>query len=75
MGLDFVPTMPKDNSSHDGHSAPSQETKDKIEKYLPKDLWLYEYAKRLFDARWDCFTGVSCTYIPPELPPLPHFDW
>jgi len=36
---------------------------------MPQDLWLYEYGKRLFEARWEKYkTGI---YTPPELPPLP----
>jgi hypothetical protein len=47
---------------------------EEIAKYIPMDIWLYEYATRLFDARYDYFVNGGCTYIPPELPPLPNFE-
>lgn len=46
-----------------------------IAKYIPMDIWLYEYAIRLFHARYDYFVNkCTTTYIPPELPPLPDFE-
>jgi hypothetical protein len=45
---------------------------EEIAKYIPMDIWLYEYAIRLFHARYDYFVN-GCTYVPPELPPLPNF--
>eukprot|EP00980_Cylindrotheca_fusiformis_P012765 scaffold3120_cov73-Cylindrotheca_fusiformis.AAC.1 len=44
-----------------------------IAKYVPADLWLYEYAKRLFEARYDHFINGINEYVHPELPPLPNF--
>ena len=59
--------------SHMGtYEEPSQATKDKIREHLPQDMWLYEYAKRLFEARWEYFARGG-TYKHPELPPLPNF--
>lgn len=76
LGLPSTPILPKSNSgggsSGRNHPPPSRTTVQKVEKYIPKDLWLYEYAKLLFEARWNYFMG--CTYVPPELPPLPDFD-
>ena len=72
LGLDVTPVLPKSNSKRGGNPKPSNATVRKIKQYVPKDLWLYEYAKRLFEARWEYFAG-NCTYIPPELPPLPDF--
>ena len=73
LGLEVAPILPKENSKTGAHPKPSDETVKKIEKYIPKDLWLYEFAKRLFEARWEYFTGGNCVYVPPELPPLPDF--
>jgi len=53
---------------------PSNQTKKNIEKYIPQDMWLYEYAKRLLKARWDYFTGNDGGYVHPDLPPLPDFS-
>jgi len=72
LGLDFTPVLPRTNGKG-GNPQPSTETMKKIKKYVPKDLWLYEYAKRLFQARWNYFMGSNCTYVSPELPPLPNF--
>ena len=59
----------------DGGGAPyGVDTIEKIARYLPKDLWLYEYATRLFDARYSYLVGGGgCAYVPPALPPLPDF--
>ncbi len=51
---------------------PSNETLLQVKKYLPQDLWFYEYAKLLFEARWKHANGGI--YIHPELPPLPDFS-
>ena len=73
LGLEKTPVLQKTNAKRGKNPRPSNETVKKIEKYVPKDLWLYEYANRLFEARWDYFTRGNCTYVPPELPPLPDF--
>ena len=42
---------------------------DALASLMPQDIWLYEYAKVLFEARWNEYqTGV---YIQPDKPPLP----
>lgn len=44
--------------------------KDILKSLMPLDMWLYSYAKLLFEARWNKFkTGV---YIKPGLPPIPE---
>ena len=75
LGLDEVPELPKLNAAREGtNPQPSEATKEVIESYLPQDMWLYEYAKRLFEARWNYFAGESKgVYVHPELPPLPDF--
>ena len=73
LGLDFAPKLPERNIAKEKHPIPSQEIKLEIEQQLPKDMWLYEFAKRLFDARWNYFIGVDEEYFSPELPPLPVF--
>ena len=73
MDLEDVPTMPKLNSAKDKNPPPSEEAIELVKKNVPKDMWLYEYAKRLFEARWDYFNGKG-SYIHPQLPPLPDFD-
>lgn len=72
LGLDFTPILPRVNGNS-GNPQPTMLTVSKIKKYIPKDLWLYEYAKRLFEARWKYFMGIDCLYVSPELPPLPTF--
>ena len=71
LGLDATPVLPRANKMQYLH--PTEETKKKISKFVPKDIWLYEYAKRLFEARWNYYIG-NCPYVSPELPPLPDFD-
>jgi hypothetical protein len=53
----------------------SNEVVARLEGYLPQDIWLYKYAKRLFEARWNFFTSKDgADYIHPDLPPLPQFN-
>jgi len=70
LGLEATPVLPRANKMQYLH--PTEETKKKISKFVPKDIWLYEYAKRLFEARWKYYIG-NCPYVSPELPPLPDF--
>ena len=55
LGLPEVPLLLKKNSAKVKYPTPSNEIKKEIERLLPKDMWLYEYAKRLFEARWNYF--------------------
>ena len=48
---------------------PSPEEKKALALLMPQDLWLYEYARRLFFARWDGFKYNN--YTEPDFPPLP----
>ena len=83
LDLGYVPVLPMTNGSPSSRAGggggrspppllPSEATMERIAKYVPKDMWLYEYARRLFDARYDHFV-LGCAYVPPELPPLPDF--
>ncbi|KAL3784692.1 hypothetical protein ACHAW5_002870 [Stephanodiscus triporus] len=88
LDLGYVPVLPMTNIGSPssrragrgggGHPPPSpvlpsEATTERIAKYVPKDMWLYEYARRLFEARYDHFV-MGCAYVPPELPPLPDFS-
>ncbi|KAL7544158.1 hypothetical protein ACHAWF_007543 [Thalassiosira exigua] len=75
LGLNETPDVARKNARVTGHPAPSREVRDKIARSLPKDMWLYEYARRLFEARWAYSTieGEEGAYVPPEMPPLPEF--
>ena len=43
-----------------------------LESLMPMDLWLYNYAKLLFEARWQQYkTGI---FREPELPPFPEMN-
>ena len=45
--------------------------REKIRKLMPVDMWLYQYSKLLFEARWGLFkTGH---YLEPEIPAFPSF--
>jgi hypothetical protein len=75
LGLDQTPVLPQRNAAKHEYPVPSDEIKMEIERQLPKDMWLYEFAKRLFEARWNYFMpdDGEHEYIPPELPPLPQY--
>ena len=70
FNLSSVPKMRHHNKGQEKQYAeltdPEQEA---LASLMPRDLWLYDYAKRLFEARWQAYqTGV---YDEPEYPPLP----
>ena len=54
------------------HADITAEDKAILESLMPIDLWIYEYAKTLFDARWEQYkTGV---YRDPKMPPFPQIN-
>ena len=74
MGLPQPPTLPHKNKggrfkARRKYNIP--EVKKKIESYIPGDLWFYEYAKLVFDARWKYVMGQTKTYVHPRFPPFP----
>jgi hypothetical protein len=73
LDLAVIPKMPKLNKAIGKNPSPSEEEVGMMKKYFPSDLWLYEYAQRLFEARWDYFVNGN-EYVHPELPPLPDFS-
>lgn len=77
MDLDSQPVLSKSNvAPQRGRNVSlSNEVVARLEGYLPQDIWLYKYAKRLFEARWNFFTSKDgADYIHPDLPPLPQFN-
>ena len=69
MGLPQPPTFPHKNKG--GRKKARRKVKKMIESYIPGDLWFYEYAKLVFDARWKYVMGETKTYVHPRLPPFP----
>ena len=48
---------------------PTLEESQAIASLMPQDIWLFNYAKLLFEARWHEFeTGI---FVEPEEPPIP----
>lgn len=84
LDLDEVPTLPRSNTGagrrrrHGGQQQHKQnriisaESVSIIESYIPGDIWLYQYSKLLFEARWNYLTGETEIYLHPELPLLPQ---
>lgn len=62
-------TLPKSNSNRAPSAKPSAESVEKLESLMPQDMWVYEYAKRVFEARWEYFKTGS--FKPPNRPPFP----
>jgi len=61
--------MPHKRKNENLNHSSSQEIDKMIESLIPMDMWLYEFGKRLFQARWNFFkTGI---YIQPNHPPYP----
>jgi hypothetical protein len=50
---------------------PTEQQLQEIASLMPQDLWLYEFAKRLFEARWSKYK-TGGVYTAPERPPLPE---
>lgn len=73
LDLAVIPKILKLNEARETNPSPSEEEVRMLEKFFPSDLWLYEYAQRLFEARWDYFVNGN-EYVHPELPPLPAFS-
>eukprot|EP00594_Rhizosolenia_setigera_P000193 CAMPEP_0178945296 /NCGR_PEP_ID=MMETSP0789-20121207/3655_1 /TAXON_ID=3005 /ORGANISM="Rhizosolenia setigera, Strain CCMP 1694" /LENGTH=149 /DNA_ID=CAMNT_0020625169 /DNA_START=966 /DNA_END=1415 /DNA_ORIENTATION=- len=72
LGLNHVPKLGSQNTNKKkSHNEATNETISKIRSHIPGDLWLYEYAKLLFEARWNYMTGLTEVYEHPELPPFP----
>lgn len=61
-------TLPKANRKQ--YAPPTSTDKAILTSLMPMDLWLWQYANDLFDARWDQHNGRH--FIDPPLPPLPN---
>ena len=54
-------------------STVTDEERNALAILMPQDMWLYEYAKRLFEAKWEFYkTGEA--FKAPELPALPEIS-
>lgn len=74
LGLEDTVVLPTRNAGGGrDRSGPSAVAAQKVARHLPQDLWLYEYGRRLFEARWMYVVGGGRAYDPPALPPLPEF--
>lgn len=70
LGLKRAIVLRKGNAN--AHPKASKEERTLIEQLIPKDIWLYKYAQRLFQARWKFYnTGL---YVKPKLPTLPNIN-
>jgi hypothetical protein len=69
LGLSWLPEFPKSNSAKRKYPEPTEWEREVLASLMPQDLWLHEYGKRLFEARYQAMkTGV---FIQPQRPPLP----
>jgi hypothetical protein len=62
--------MPSKNVAVKKHAAATPLEVETMKSLMPQDLWLYEYAKRLFAARWKAYI-TNAPVVLPERPPLP----
>ncbi|CAB9504712.1 expressed unknown protein [Seminavis robusta] len=68
FNLSAMPSMPMKNMNNNKATLKGPEYKA-LASLMPQDLWLYQYARRLFEARWQKYaTGV---YQEPPAPPMP----
>lgn len=62
-------TLRVSHSNKNKHDFISLKEREILESLMPKDLWLYTYAKLLFEARWTLYkTGI---WTPPMRPKIP----
>ena len=60
-------SLGKSNSHH--HASATEDEKKMLGSLMPADIWLFKYARLLFEARWNAYkTGV---FNEPEEPPFP----
>jgi Sulfotransferase family len=74
FGLPRRPVMGRSNKNIKKplNFKPSELEQAALASLMPQDIWLYEYSRRLFQARWDHYKNG--TYVAPERPPLPE-EW
>ena len=70
LDLEEEPSFPSKNVNKKSQNI-SVETALKLESTLQGDLFVYNYAKLLFEARWEYLTGISDHYTHPQFPPWP----
>ena len=69
IGFDSNLKMPHKRKTKNMDDSSSSKIDKRIESLIPMDMWLYEYAQRLFQARWKWFkTGI---YRQPSYQPFP----
>lgn len=69
LGLTEIPSLPKANANQISHEKPTQDEQEALASLMPRDLWVYEYGKRLFEARYQATkTGK---FVQPTRPPIP----
>jgi hypothetical protein len=68
LGLDHTPTLPTANKN--AHPSPTQSEKNALASLMPRDLWVYEYGKRLFGARYTAMKKGE-TFVKPKRPFIP----
>ena len=54
--------MPKKNSNK--HKDESNEVRKKLAELMPFDLWMYDFALKVFEARWKHYLGHKDVQIP-----------
>lgn len=69
LGLLRLPMLPKVNANRQSSPKPTVFEKASLASLMPRDLWLYEYGSRLFEARYQAM--LTGTFLPPERPPFP----
>ena len=70
--LGYSKTIKLSYSNRSPHPDISARDREILESLMPMDIWLYNYAELLFEARWQQYkTGI---YREPELPPFPEIN-
>jgi hypothetical protein len=64
--------FPVANKGKIQHPPVSFQERQALESLLPQDLWLYQYALNLFEARWTAYQNNSTDVVLPPRPPVPE---
>lgn len=63
------PILPRANGN--SHPKPTKQQKEALASLMPRDLWVYKYGKRLFEARYHAMK-MGEDIVLPARPPIPE---
>jgi hypothetical protein len=71
LKLPRTPSLPQRNAGKTHHPKPTEWEEAALASLMPRDLWVYEYGKVLFEARYHAMQTGAEFVVLPERPPIP----